>query len=117
MLPRPIARRIRPLWVAAIASTAWANRDDLLRLLRFIRIAFIQRKTRTISDLLTEVRVRAAISANTLLRRDLALKDLSVKNGVITLITNDAEWPVLHNIQIGRLKRVKGISDVITQTQ
>lgn len=117
MIPRPIARRIRPIWVTAIASAAWANRDDLRRWVRFIRLAIDQRKTRTIPDLVTEVRVRAAVSANPLLRRDAALKDLTVCNGVVTLLTTTAEWPEPHNNQIHRLRRVKGISEVISRTE
>lgn len=117
MIPRPIARKIRPIWVAAVASAAWANRDDLRRWVKFIRLAIDQRKTRTIPDLFTEVRVRAAVSANPLLRRDPALIDLTVKNGVVTLLTADAEWPEPHNNQIRRLKSVKGISEVISRPE
>lgn len=117
MIPRPIARRIRPLWVAAAASAAWTNRDDLLRWTRFARLAFVERKTRTFPDLVTEVRVRAAVSANPLLRHDPALKDVAVSNGVVTLHTTDAEWPEPQDTQICRLKRVKGISDVILQPE
>lgn len=117
MIPKPIARKIRPLWVAAVASAAWANRDDLVRWVKFLRLAFDQRKTRTIPDLATEFRVRAAVSANPLLRRDSALRDLTVNNGVITLLTSDPEWPEPHNNQIHRLKRVKGISEVISRPE
>lgn len=117
MIPRRIARKIRPLWIAAVASAAWANRDDLRRWMKFLRLAFDQRKTRTIPELATEFRVRAAISANPLLRRDSALKDLTVNNGVITLLTSDPEWPEPHNNQIHRLKRVKGISEVISRPE
>lgn len=117
MIPRPIARRIRPIWIAAMASAAWSNRDDLRRWVKFIRLAFNQRKTRTIPDLVAEVRVRAAVSANPLLRRDPALRDISVKSGVVTLLTTDAEWPEPHNNQIRRLKGVKGISEVISRPE
>ncbi|MEO5973969.1 MAG: hypothetical protein ABIQ38_02015 [Ilumatobacteraceae bacterium] len=117
MIPRRIARRIRPLWVTAVASAAWSNRDDLRRWMKFIRLAFNQRKTRKISDLVAEVRVRAAVSANPLLRRDPALRDISVKSGVVTLLTADSEWPEPHNNQIRRLKNVKGISEVISRPE
>ncbi len=117
MIPRPIARKIRPIWVAAIASAAWANRDDLRRWVKFIRLAIDERKIRTIPDLFTEVRVRAAVSANPLLRRDPALIDLTVKSGVVTLLTADADWPEPHNNQIRRLKNVKGISEVISRPE
>jgi hypothetical protein len=117
MIPRRIAHRIRPIWVAAVASAAWANRDDLRRWVKFIRLTIDQRKTRTIPDLVAEVRVRAAVSANPLLRRDPTLKDLTVKSGVVTLLTTDAEWPEPHNNQIRRLKSVKGISEVISRPE
>lgn len=117
MIPRRIARKIRPLWITAVASAAWANRDDLRRWMKFLRLAFDQRKTRTIPELATEFRVRAAVSANPLLRRDSALRDLTVNNGVITLLTSDPEWPEPHNNQIHRLKRVKGISEVISRPE
>lgn len=117
MIPRPIARQIRPLWVAAAASAAWTNRDDLLRWTRFARLAVVERKTRTISDLVAEVRVRAAVTANPLLRHDPGLKDLTVSNGVVTLLTTDSEWPEPQDNHIRRLKRVKGISEVILQPE
>lgn len=85
--------------------------------MNFIRLAFNQRKTRTISDLVTEVRVRAAVSANPMLRRDSGLRDISVKSGVVTLLTTDPEWPEPHNNQIRRLKCVKGISEVISRPE
>lgn len=116
MIPRFISRRIRPIWVAALASVAWANRDDLRRWLRFVRRAVNQRKTRTFSDLVTEIRVRAAVSASPLLRRDPALRDLTVDNGVVTLFTTTAEWPDSHTNQIHRLRCVKGISEVTSRS-
>lgn len=116
MIPRVISRRIRPIWMAAVASAAWANRDDLRRWIRFLRRAVEERNSRTFSDLLTEARVRVAVSANPLLRRDPALMDLAVNNGVVTLLTTSTIEPESHNNQIHRLKRVKGTSEVISRT-
>lgn len=117
MIPRVISRRLRPFWVAALASVAWANRDDLSRWLKFLRRAVDQRQTRTMSDLVTEFRVRAAVSANPMLRRDPALKDLTVHNGVVTLLTTTAEWPDPLNNQLHSLKCVKGISEVTARPE
>ena len=115
MIPRVISRRIRRLWFATFVSAAWSNRQDLSRWLKFIRRAIDQRKTRTFSDLATEFRVRAAVSANTLLRRDPALLDLTVHNGVVNLLTMTDDWPELHHKQILRLKCVKGVSEVTSR--
>lgn len=117
MLRRVISRRIRPIWVAALASAAWANRDDLRRWLKFIRRSVDQRNSRTFSDFATEFRVRAAVSASPILRRDPALKDLVVHNGVVTVLTTTDVWPDPHNNQIHRLKCVKGISEVTSRSE
>ena len=111
MIPKVIKRRIRPLWIAGLAGAAWANREDLNRWLRFARRAIDQRKTRPLADVVTEARVRAAVSADPLLRRDPALKDLSVHNGVVTLITTSPTWPDPVT-QVRHLLTVKGISEV-----
>lgn len=115
MIPRVISRRIRRLWFATFVAAAWSNRQDLRRWLKFIRRAIDQRKARTFSDFAAEVRVRAAVSANTLLRRDPALLDLTVHNGVLNLLTMTGDWPDLHHKQILRLKCVKGISEVTSR--
>lgn len=111
MIPRVINRRIRPMWIAALAGAAWANRDDLNRWFRFARRFVDQRKTRPFTEVVTEARVRAAVSADPLLRRDPALKDLAVHNGVVTLITTSPTWPDPVT-QVQHLLAVKGISEV-----
>ncbi len=115
MIPRSISRRIRLMWIAALASAAWANRDDLRRWLTFIRHVIDQRETRTIHDLVAEFRVRVAISANPVLRRDPAIKDLSVHDGVVTLLTTTTTWPDPLNDQIFQIRSVKGISEVTSR--
>jgi hypothetical protein len=114
MIPRSLKRRFRPMWIAAVASAAWANRVDVKRWLAFGRRAVDQRKSRPLSEVLTEAKVRAAVSANPLLRRDATLQDVVVDNGVVTLITNTASWP--DSRQTRRLKKVKGIADVVART-
>jgi hypothetical protein len=111
MLPRVVSRRIRPLWIAAVASAAWVNRKDVVRWSEFLRRAVLQRPSRPLSDWVTEAKVRAAVTADPVLRRDPALKDLSVRDGVVTLMTTTAAWPDSGE-HVRRLKRVKGIADV-----
>lgn len=111
MIPRVVSRRIRPLWIAALASAAWVNRKDVVRWSEFLRRAVLQRQTRPLSDWITEAKVRVAVTSDPVLRRDPALKDLAVRDGVVTLLTNTSAWPDSGE-HVRRLKRVKGIADV-----
>ncbi len=52
-----------------------------------------------------------AVSTDPLLRRDKALQDLNVNDGVVTLLTATPGWPDPRD-QTWRIKRVKGITDV-----
>jgi hypothetical protein len=114
MVPKVVKRRIRPMWLAAAALGAWTNRRDIARWYRFARRAIDERQRRPLGDLLTEARVRATISTDPVLRRDKALDDVSVDDGVVTLHTTSGGWPDPHD-QIWRLKQVKGITDVTSQ--
>lgn len=111
MIPRLVRRRIRPLWIAALASAAWVNRKDLGRWSDFLRRAVRQRQTRPLSELITEARVRAAVSSDPVLRRDPALDDVAVRDGVVTLLTHTSAWPDSAE-HVKRLRRVKGIAEV-----
>ena len=111
MIPKAVKRRIRPLWIATLASAGWANRADVRRWLSFLRRAVSERETRSMSEVVTEAKVRAAITIDPVLRRDPSLTDLSVRNGVVTLMTSTDGWPS-HQTQISRLKRVKGVADL-----
>ncbi|HEY7625772.1 MAG TPA: hypothetical protein VH761_01845 [Ilumatobacteraceae bacterium] len=111
MIPKVIRRRIRPLWVAGLASAAWMNRKDLARWAEFIRRAIRQRRALSLSDLITEAKVRFALTSDPVLRRDPALKDLAVRDGVVTLLTNTPAWPD-SAAHVKRLKQVRGIADV-----
>lgn len=99
------------MWLAALVCAAWANRQDLQRWIKFVRRAVEQRSTRPFTDVVTEMKVRAAVSIDPMMRRDPSLQDLSVSDGVVTLLTNTASWPDPRD-QIWRLKKVKGITDV-----
>lgn len=111
MIPRIVKRRIRPMWLAALASAAWVNRNDVKRWAEFLRRAVSQRQSRPFGDLLTEAKVRAAVSSDPVLRRDPALKDLAVRDGVVTLLTNTAAWPDAGS-HVRKLAKIKGIDDV-----
>lgn len=111
MIPRVINRKIRPMWIAAVVTAAWANRSDLRRWVGFFKRAVEQRRTRPMSDILTEAKVRVAVSADPLLRRDPTLEDVTVDDGVVTVLTATTPWPDSDS-RIHRLRCVKGISEV-----
>ena len=102
---------IRPMGLATVGTAAWANRVDLRRWLRFARRALDERSTRGMSELFTEAKVRVAVSADPLLRRDPSLDDIAVRDGVITLLTNTPAWPNTSDRTL-RLMKLKGISHV-----
>lgn len=111
MIPRAIARRLRPLWVAVVGSALWANRVDLKRWTTFARRALTERRNRPPGELLTEARVRLAISVDPMLRNDRQLKDLTVNNGTLALLTTTSSW----SQPAGRTKRlsaIKGVNEV-----
>jgi hypothetical protein len=111
MIPRVVTRRIRPMWIAALASAAWVNRKDVARWSEFVCRAIRQRQSRPLSEWITEAKVRAAVTSDPVLRRDPALKDLAVNDGVVTLLTSTAAWPD-SAAHVRRLTRIKGIADV-----
>lgn len=102
---------LRRLGWMGIASALWSNRRDVKRWANFARRAVQERDRRPVSDLVTEAKVRAAVSRDPLLRRDEALDDLRVENGVVTMLTNTASWPDPRD-QMVKLKQVKGVTDV-----
>jgi hypothetical protein len=111
MIPKAVKRHIRPLWIATLVSAGWANRVDVRRWLSFLSRAVRERETRSMSEVVTEAKVRAAITIDPVLRRDPSLTDVSVRDGVVTLMTAADGWPS-HQTQISRLKRVKGVADL-----
>lgn len=105
---------LRRLGWLSIASAVWSNRRDVKRWVDFGRRAVQERDRRPMADLVTEAKVRAAVSRDPLLRRDASLEDLRVDDGVVTMLTNTAGWPDPRD-QIVKLKQVKGITDVTSQ--
>ena len=110
-LRKVVERQARPIWVAALATSVWANRHDVRRWTGFAQRAFSERRTRPLSEVLVEARVRASVSADKTMRRDPSLKDIAVADGVITLTTTAVPWGASAP-QVLRLNRVKGISEV-----
>jgi hypothetical protein len=111
MIPRAVNKRIRLMWIAALASAAWVNRKDVVRWVNFAKRAVRQRNARPMTDLVTEAKVRAAVTSDPVLRRDPALTDLAVHNGVVTLLTSSTGWPDEES-HVRRLLKINGITDV-----
>jgi len=107
-------RWLRRLWLASLVCALWANRRDVKRWAAFASSAVRERDRRPLSDLLTEAKVRVAVSSDPFLRRDATLEDLHVRDGVVTLLTTTAGWPDPRD-QMVKLQRVKGITDVTTR--
>jgi hypothetical protein len=105
---------MRRMWIGSVLSAMWVNRADVRRWAGFVARAFQDRGGRPISELLTEAKVRAAITSDPLLRRDTSLEDLRVEDGVVTLLTRTDGWPDPRD-QMVKLKQVKGITDVTTR--
>jgi hypothetical protein len=114
MVPKIVKRRMRPLWIAGLLSAGWANRADVRRWLAFSQRTWSEREKRSMSEVLTEARARAAITMDPVLRRDRSLKDIVVDDGVVTLLTTSQPWPD-GSAHISRVKQVRGITDVITR--
>lgn len=115
MIPRSIKRRVRPMWLATLGAAAWTNRQDLGRWATFASHALRDRHTRPLSEILTEAKVRAAVTMDPLLRRDPSLRDISVSDGIVTLLASHAGWPDPRE-HFAKLSRIKGISHVETST-
>lgn len=110
MIPRPISRRLRPFVVLALGYAVWMNRKDVERWRRFAVRAFHDRRPDRRDDLLTEARVRLAVTTDPVLRRDQSLDDLVVVDGVVTLFTRTPDWRPEN--PVARLERVKGVNAV-----
>lgn len=102
---------LRRLGWLSIASALWSNRRDVKRWVDFGYRSIQERDRRPMADLVTEAKVRVAVTRDPLLRRDDALEDLRVADGVVTMLTNTASWPDPRD-QMVKLKQVKGVTDV-----
>jgi len=81
-----------------------------MRWFSFLRRAASNR-TQPLSETIKEARVRAAVSADPMLRRDPAIDDLSYDAGVVTLRTSAPSWPDRDRL-LRRLRSVPGVTDV-----
>lgn len=102
------------MWFATVLAALWANRVDVRRWARFVVRAVRERGRRPVSDVVTELKVRAAVTGDPLLRRDGALADVCVEDGVVTLLTTTAGWPDPRD-QMVKIKQVRGITDVTSR--
>ncbi|HTH07536.1 MAG TPA: hypothetical protein VMS14_08635 [Ilumatobacteraceae bacterium] len=107
---RFLTRRLRLFWWSTVAAALWANRRDVMRWFSFLRRAASNR-TQPLSETIKEARVRAAVSADPMLRRDPAIDDLSYDAGVVTLRTSAPSWPDRDRL-LRRLRSVPGVTDV-----
>ena len=112
-------RRLRGLWRhigwLGVASALWRNRVDVRRWMRFARRSIDSTRRRDMPDVMTEARVRAAITADPVLRHDRMVEDVTVEYGNVTVVTRDAVRPETRDRLLG-LRRVKGVTDVTAQT-
>jgi hypothetical protein len=106
---------LRHLGWMSIAAGLWRNRRDVQRWIGFVRRNLASGARRPLADLLTEAKVRAAVSSDPVLRHDASLDDITVEYGVVTALLTTEPWPDLRSSML-RLKRVKGITDVTTRS-
>jgi hypothetical protein len=112
---RVIRRHSLMMMASMLVTAAWSHRIDIARWARFARRAVREFRSTPLREVAQEIRVRAAISADSLLRNDQNLRDLRVRDGVVTLITESAAWPDPRD-QIVRIKQVAGVTDVDHRT-
>jgi hypothetical protein len=111
-LPRFISRRLRALGFLSLGLAIWRNRRDVERWIAFARRSFQSREATTFASMVTEAKVRAAMSADPVLRHDPAIDDVTVRDGVVTLHTTTPAWPDREQ-HAARLRAVNGVFEVI----
>jgi len=107
-----LRRPIRPLYRTAAIAFLWSNRRDVSRWARFAKRAVSARTRPNTADLKLEARVRAALSADPLLRADPSVRDVRVHDGIVVL-ESPAEWQN-RSIAINRIRQIKGVESVHT---
>jgi len=111
MMLKRIRRSARPLYRSALVAFLWANRRDAARWAKFAQRAASSKRPST-ADLKLEARVRAALSADPLLRQDPSIRDVRVHDGVVVLET-PPEWRN-RALALSRVTQVKGVESVHT---
>lgn len=114
MVPSFIARRIRWIWLAGVAGAVWMNRRDAARWWRFAARSVADRRRFDLSAWMTEARVRAAVTADPVLRADPDFDDVEVHQGEVTVRTaGTANWDA--GAHLDTLRKVKGVTQVSCQ--
>ncbi len=107
-----IRRPLRPFYRSVALAFVWSNRRDLMRWVSFAKRAVATTTRPSSADLKSEARVRLSVSLDPILRRDAALKDLRVRDGVVTL-QSPVGW-ANRGIAVTRLEQINGIESVHT---
>ncbi len=109
---KKLRRPLRPFYRSAALAFLWSNRDDVGRWFRFAKRAVTPATRPNAADLKLEARVRATLSADSVLRADPSIRDVRVRDGIVVL-ESPAEW---HNrtVAIERVRKVKGVESVQT---
>jgi hypothetical protein len=109
---KKIRRPFRPLYRSLAIAALWSNRRDVARWGRFAKRIASPATRPAKPDLMLEARVRAALSADPVLRQDPSIRDVRVRDGIVVLET-PAGW---HNrgLAVTRLAQVKGVESVHT---
>ncbi|MEQ1701086.1 MAG: hypothetical protein ABMA25_13310 [Ilumatobacteraceae bacterium] len=111
LIPPFIARRVRWVWFAGLTTAVWMNRRDAARWLRFGTRSVQQRDDFDMKSWLTEARLRAAVTADPVLRSDPDFDDIEVHEGEVTVRTaGTANWDTGNHLDA--LRRVKGVAHV-----
>ena len=107
-----IRKLTKPVWRSAALAFLWSNRRDVGRWVSFAKRSARPASRPAREDLVLEARVRAALSADPVLRSDPSIRDIRVHNGVV-VIESPAQW---HNraVAVTRIMQVKGVESVHT---
>lgn len=107
-----IRKPLRPFYRSAAVAVLWANRRDALRWAKFAGRVANGGTRPTAADLKLESRVRLSLTLDPVLRQDASLKDVRIRNGVVTLQAPDG-WNN-RDIAVRRLGKIRGVESVHT---
>lgn len=109
---KKLRRPLDPLYRTAILAFLWSNRRDVSRWTKFGRRVSTRSTRPRTEDLKLELRVRASLSADPILRTDPSIRDLRVRDGIVVLETPPA-WNN-RSLAVARIRQVKGVEAVHT---
>jgi hypothetical protein len=113
VIGKTAVRIVRKVPMSLWAYALWSNRQDARRWGSFVGDVLRRPKERSARALLSEARVRAAVTRDPILRRDPMLTDVNLTDGLVTLSSSSDAWQPRAD-RLDRLKKVKGV-DVMTQ--